>query len=242
MTVGQRLTELRKVERLSQKDLSCILNCTQQCLSSYENDKIQPSIQVFDVLVKRFNVNMHWLLFGEGEMFLNNKEFVEVTKKMPMSKNQSQYELINPKYGVPIEYDSLKNDTWNIPIVAEIAAGSPIEGIEEDSMGFIQVLKKLIPDPYNYVGFKVTGNSMMPEVLHDDCVLIKKDLDGLNLDGKIVAVRTSDGITLKRLEINHKENCTYLYPINKDYSRITLFDDSIIIGSLALIVRLIKPE
>ena len=60
--LGQRINELRLAFRWSQVDLANKLNVTKQTVSNWENENIQPSIQILVRLAKLFGVTTDYLL------------------------------------------------------------------------------------------------------------------------------------------------------------------------------------
>jgi transcriptional regulator with XRE-family HTH domain len=57
-----------------QKDFAKKLNVSGPTLSDVEKGKYKPSYDLIYNISKEFNVNLYYLLFGEGEMFGKNKE------------------------------------------------------------------------------------------------------------------------------------------------------------------------
>jgi SOS-response transcriptional repressor LexA len=106
----------------------------------------------------------------------------------------------------------------------------------------IAVSKKFLRNPKDYFCFQADGNSMIPEVEHGDYVILVKAFSFENLEGKIIAVNSPDGITLKRYIVNHDEKRAYLAPINKAFGLIGLTDRHTVIGRLYLIIRHIYPD
>ncbi len=49
------------------------LSITQGTYNRYENDNIEPNIQLLHKLCTDFDVNINWLLTGEGNMFLQDQ-------------------------------------------------------------------------------------------------------------------------------------------------------------------------
>jgi SOS-response transcriptional repressor LexA len=78
---------------------------------------------------------------------------------------------------------------------------------------------------------------MYPMIDHNDYVIINKVYDNNHLDGKIVAVRNDEGITLKMLKLDHKKKISVLFPVNKKFEPIFLDESHIIIGTLSLLYR-----
>ncbi|MFA7542947.1 MAG: S24 family peptidase, partial [Candidatus Cloacimonadaceae bacterium] len=58
--------------------------------------------------------------------------------------------------------------------------------------------------PPPYIVFKVSGQSMAPHVMLGDLVICSQDWRDLDVNGKIMAFRTPDGITLKKLIEDYK--------------------------------------
>ena len=71
---NERLRELRTASGLSQVDLAEKLGVSKQSVSNWENDNIQPSIDMLLKISRTFNVSTDFLL---GE---DNHRYIEVTK------------------------------------------------------------------------------------------------------------------------------------------------------------------
>jgi len=127
------------------------------------------------------------------------------------------------------------SNSIDIPLLGSIAAGEPIEAIE-NANEFISVPTTFV-SPYNqYFGLKVKGLSMIDRGICDgDIAIIKKTNSVLN--GKIAAVLTNDNeITLKI--INIKNNKIHLIPANKNYKENVLNVSEVQIqGALKGIIR-----
>ena len=128
-----------------------------------------------------------------------------------------------------------ENNAIIIPLLGSIAAGDPIETIENPDE-FISVPSNLISANHMYFGLKVNGLSMIEKGIFDgDVAIIKKT--NIALNGKIAAVLTRDNeITLKI--INIKNNRIHLIPANKNYKeKILNIDEVQIQGTLSGIIR-----
>ncbi len=71
MPIGKRIETFRKKMKMSQKDLSIALKCSQPNISDYENDRISLPLSSMIYIAETYKVSMDWLLTGKGEMFLN---------------------------------------------------------------------------------------------------------------------------------------------------------------------------
>ena len=94
----------------------------------------------------------------------------------------------------------------------------------------------------NYMVFRGNGQSMEPQIIHNDIVVIQRREDWSNTDGAACAVRLNDGITLKRIQFDHQRQQVLLHPLNAEY-RVQVIDslqgdDQILIGTIFLQLRL----
>ena len=130
---------------------------------------------------------------------------------------------------------SIENNPISIPLLGSIAAGNPIEAIENPDE-FVSVPSNFITPNNQYFGLKVNGLSMIEKGIFDgDIAIIKKTNSSLN--GKIAAVLTTDNeITLKT--INIKKDKIHLIPANKNYKeKVMDINEVQIQGTLTGIIR-----
>jgi transcriptional regulator with XRE-family HTH domain len=81
-TLGERLKNIRWVLKLNQKQMAEKLELTQSAISAVEKG-ISKSLSGDNLakLLIEFNVNINWLLSGEGEMF-NSENKNDLDKKV----------------------------------------------------------------------------------------------------------------------------------------------------------------
>ena len=73
-----RLVQIRKKLKMTQKDMAKKLDISQSNYSKYEKGAVEPSYSFLNKLVFSFNISSAWLLSGEGEMLeLQRKEVRE---------------------------------------------------------------------------------------------------------------------------------------------------------------------
>jgi len=68
--VSARVRAIRKALDLNQKEFAQRLQAAGSSVSDVENGKYTPNFDMIRDLVKKFNVNIDYLMFGEGEMFI----------------------------------------------------------------------------------------------------------------------------------------------------------------------------
>lgn len=71
--LSQRIKELRLAKKLSQVELANLIGVTKQSVSNWENDNIQPSIDILIKLSEVFSVPTDYLLA------LDNRKYLEVS-------------------------------------------------------------------------------------------------------------------------------------------------------------------
>ena len=128
-----------------------------------------------------------------------------------------------------------KLNSIEIPLLGSIAAGDPMEAIENPNE-FVTVPSTFLSPHNQFFGLKVKGLSMIDKGICDgDIAIIKKTNSVLN--GKIAAVLTRDNeITLKIIKI--KKNTIHLIPANKSYTEKVLNVNEVQIqGALTGIIR-----
>ena len=242
-TIGQRLSLVIKAMRLKDYQFAKKYGISRASLSRYKLNERYPDAEFLEALSKD-NINIHWLFTGSGSMYAKD-EFQELVQSIQAPTNQTN---TNPTIISPIlhpitdqDFDPSRSITF--PIVGEIAAGPPIEIRDEWSqIGQIQLPLSFLPgSPKQYTVFQVNGQSMEPVIQHQDIVVIKSDQSWENADGKIAVVRTDDGLTIKKVQIDHHRQQIVLQPFNIDYPVLVLDSDwnygAFLIGTIALQLR-----
>ena len=72
--IGKRLQEFRKKLGFTQKEFAKMFGVSEITMRRYEIGKVKPDIDFILELRNRFNLNINWLLTGEGEMFITEEE------------------------------------------------------------------------------------------------------------------------------------------------------------------------
>ena len=127
------------------------------------------------------------------------------------------------------------NELINLPLLGNIAAGNPIEAIENTNDN-IQIPKNLISNnKKNYV-LKVDGDSMLNKGIVDgDKAIIEYCNDADNGD-IVVALINDNEVTLKKLKI--EKDKIHLIPENDNYKTQSFNSDEVKIqGKLKGIIR-----
>lgn len=76
LNIGERITQLRKQQSLSQDELAKRASVSRTIIGNYERNANTPSIEVLLKLAKVFNVSVDFLI-GEGELSSYDKEVLK---------------------------------------------------------------------------------------------------------------------------------------------------------------------
>jgi transcriptional regulator with XRE-family HTH domain len=71
--LNEEIAKLRKLKNISQVELANALGVTKQCISNWENDNVQPSVEMLMKLSNYFSVSTDCLLG------LDNRKYLEIT-------------------------------------------------------------------------------------------------------------------------------------------------------------------
>ncbi len=66
--VSERIKKIRLKKNLTQKQMADQLEISQSVYSSYENRGSMPPLNILEKLTDLYNIDIHWLITGEGEM------------------------------------------------------------------------------------------------------------------------------------------------------------------------------
>ena len=136
-------------------------------------------------------------LSSTATMFVHLKN---LTNKGYISQTETKFRTI--ELNVPNEYDNSHDNVVEVPLLGRVAAGNPIEALENPNE-FFSLPKELIPNNTEVFTLYVNGESMINAgILNGDIVIVKKQEQANN--GEIVVAMTDENeVTLKRF---YKEN------------------------------------
>ena len=151
---------------------------------------------------------------------LKEKGCLNHTRTIELSKNKKSSGLVE------------------IPLLGTIAAGQPIEAIEDRET--IAVQKNKLPRNGEVYALRVVGNSMIDENIDDgDMVIVKSQPTAYN-GQKVVALIDNDEVTLKA--IYREKNKIRLQPANPKMEPIFIEPSRLIIQGVVIDIIKSKPE
>lgn len=171
------------------------------------------------LIVENFrDINPRWLLTGEGDMLLNEKQ-TTILSLIPST---------SPQEGIPL-----------IPINAW---GGSLQGVHDTIMDY-DCDRYIIP-LFKGADFliSVRGDSMVPKYYSGDIVACKRVFisDIWFQWGKVYILDTAQGSILKRVRKGKDDDTILLVSENQDYEPFELHKDQIY--NIALVVGVIRAE
>ena len=167
--IGQRIQHRREEMGLNLRDIANQVGVAVSTIQRYEKGKIEkPKRPVVEAIAKALEVSPEWL-FGETDEINSVDDSLTIQNVMPLPQ------------------------TYQIPVLGEIACGTPIFA-EENMEGIVYVPTNMQAD----FALRCHGDSMIGAHIHDgDIVYIRKQPDVDN--GSIAAVCIENSATLKRV-------------------------------------------
>lgn len=191
-----KLKEIRKAYKLNQTELAKKLNTTQQTISNWENGITDIDLDSLSLISSTFNLSIDYIL----------------------GKTDLPVDLSKLNYNDNVKLINLNDQKLNqIPILGAIAAGTPIESINDRDYNDCIVADTTDFGNGTYFGLRISGDSMSPRILEDDIAVIKV-CDWVN-SGDIAAIKVNgDAATLKIVKF--EQDGMWLIGINPNFKPI----------------------
>lgn len=166
----KRLSTLLEDKQMKQSDLSKISGVRASSISDYLTGKYKPKQDNIDLIARALGVSPAWLMGYEDKD--------SATPVLPTKKN---YRKIA-----------------RIPLLGRVAAGIPIEAIEniED---YEEMYIPALEDPHDYFALRIVGHSMEPRIWDGDVVIVHKQSDVDSGQIAVVLVNGDDA-TVKQIK------------------------------------------
>ena len=148
-----------------------------------------------------------WYSWKQRDSIPTNRYMPNITTFLGVSA-----EYIISGEGENIQKIELDDEPIQIRVLGKVAAGIPIEAVE-DAIGEETISKKMA-ETGDYFGLRISGDSMEPTIHHGSIVIVRQQDDVENGDIAIVIVNGEDA-TCKKIE--KFENGIMLVPMNESY-------------------------
>lgn len=187
---SSRLKKALLMRNMRQSELCELTKIPKSAMSQYINGAFEPKQDRIYAMAKALNVSEAWLMGFNVEMH-PEKQF---------------------------EQPTITEDTVQIPIIGEIAAGYGKLAIEEWGTERVEIPTSFLNgrERNEYFFLVVKGESMYPDYKDGDKVLILRQ-PTLDYSGQVGAIIYEDCATLKRIEFVPGEDWLRMVPINPQF-------------------------
>jgi repressor LexA len=148
---------------------------------------------------------------------------VDAVKNISKGLNMPLQELLNI-IDDEQEFIVNQNKSIRIPVLGSIPAGIPMEMIE-DIVDWEDISEEMLKGGKRYFALKIKGDSMFPEYLNGDVIIVLKQDDCESGQDCVVAVNGDDA-TFKR--VFKIDNGITLQPLNNSYMPMFYSNDDVL--------------
>ena len=208
MFLGDLIKQYRTINKLSLRDFASRCGLSHTYISALEKNidprtgkPIAPTLDTVKYVAKGMNTSIEEIL----KVLDKQQEFV-VNQDLPSNHK-----------------DNKRNDSAIVFVYGTIPAGIPMECIE-DIIDTEEISTDMLKGGKQFFGLRVHGDSMYPEYLEGDTLILEKAEDCESGDDCVVMVNGNDG-TFKRVFKN--ENGIILQPLNPIYSPMIYTNEQI---------------
>lgn len=188
--VLERIEEMLSDVGKKKIDLCKSLNIPTSTFSNWKKHDRIPGGEYLPAIASFLGVSTDYILTGKDNTPLGLYE---------MNKNT-------------LEKYVFENEPVSIKVLGRVAAGVPIEAVE-DIIGEETISKKMA-ETGEYFGLRISGDSMEPRMFSGDVVIVRQQSDVESGQTAIVMVN-GDEATCKKIEKH--DNGIMLVPLNKKY-------------------------
>lgn len=197
--IGNNLKYLRKKHKLSQQDLSDILDLPRTTLGDYERGKTEPNIAMLIRMANHFSI--------------------KVDELIARNISHDDYEIMRNKDMRILAISVDENNNSNIELVDSKAEAGYLDSYQNPE--YIRELPKInIPQvpKGTYRAFEIQGDSMLP--IESGSIIISsyvENLSQLKNDKTYIVVSSREGMVYKRVRVDSENNRLVLISDNPLY-------------------------
>ena len=228
---GKLLKVKREKLGLSVINIADALNLTQYDIENIEEGILPINYDLAERYAKVLDTTIS-KIFSDNEMY--DEQILENYKNnIDSYKNFTKIAEIKSKNE---KYKHVANGRGvRINVYSRIPAGMPLEAIE-DIVDFEDIPVEMVKGGQEYIGIKVSGDSMQPKYIENDTVIVQLQADCENGQDCAVYVNGYD-VTLKK--VLKQDNGIMLQPLNPNYeAKFYPYDGKETVTILGVVVEL----
>lgn len=148
----------------------------------------------------------------------------------------SMNDLTTKDLNAPLSFTDNKSKGIKIPVLGEVAAGIPIEAIE-DVIDYEEISEDMAKRG-EFFGLRINGDSMLPMIYKNDVVIVRQQPDAET--GDVVIVRINgDSATCKQLR-KLSDGAIELISMNPSYAPMFFSKEDVISKPVEIIGKVIE--
>lgn len=210
--VGNRLKQSREKQNISLEEAGNRVGVNKSTILRWENGQTEKfKLTTLEILATFYDVNTEWLMG------------LDVPMERNFDKNITGLNKTNNNSAVVFVYGT-------------IPAGVPMECIE-DIIDTEEISADMLKGDKQFFGLKVKGDSMFPDYLDGDTLILEKTNDFENGQDCVVMINGNDG-TFKRVFKN--EQGVILQPLNNNYQPMIYSNEQIETLPIRIIGRVVE--
>ena len=222
-TIADRFIKMRNMLNINKSQFAQSIQTTPSIVGEIESGKREPSKNILIKLLNTYNVNINWLLSGDGNIFLNDRntqniEYINSDSELFIGKNNdNNSDHFNGLYSRYLLEDSNtenKNLQKSIDLINIVN-----ENINVNTA--IQIPKELNEYKNKLIGIIEKSDSMEPTIRRASVVL--SDTLGFQGDG-IYLITINEQYMIKRISI--RPDFYVISSDNKSYEKFEISSDS----------------
>lgn len=90
MTLGQKITKIRKEKKLSQNDVAHFVGVSRDAISKYERDDIIPSVENAKMIAKALGISLDYLVSEDDKLEVIDIDMMERMKEIQRLPNDDK--------------------------------------------------------------------------------------------------------------------------------------------------------
>lgn len=224
-----RIKSLREEKQLTQTELAKILRVSQGALSSWETGRYEPDNEMLQQIADFFGCSVDYVI---GASIYKNLPGDQIDMFRMMTLMRTVEKMTTEQFDETLQrgQEILRGQatgatSLKIPVLGSVRAGVPLEAIE-DVVDWEEIPQKLAKSGKEYFALQIKGDSMWPDYLPGDIVIVQKTAVCYSGDVCIVFVN-GDEATIKQVILNDQDRTMTLQPKNPAYPPRTYSSDEI---------------
>ncbi len=238
-----RLKEVRTRLNMGQKEVAIALGVKQPTVSAWENGHKDPTVENLAALADLYSTTVDYLLgrtddptdYENGDLIASLPGDLVAHFDGDIRKALAAQKAKEQDASAEQDTPNLMRKGTKIPVLGRVAAGVPLEAVEE-----ILDYEEITPEMASagdYFALMIQGNSMEPKMSEGDVVVVRRQSDVDSGNVAVVLVNGGDA-TVKR--VLKRENGIVLQPTNPSHEPLFFTFDEIKALPVVVIGRVVE--